>query len=448
MKWLPRKVGLVLLYCLVIAVPFFLENAGELPGFLSLRLRDKIQTIGEWYQRWSYGPRTQQARYTAVVTLNTHDFPVLSEACRQRALVSRLVPILVQAGAGEVVLDLAFTRTICQDNKNEHATADLEAVLEKTSTEVPIVLGQASQSVARLTDEEQKKRLLAQGLQADDLVAKPLIELPLHDRRYQISTGLICMNLDPRKVPLSWNAYVDDGRLSRLPSGDTLSYTAAWVYRSSFPDGTNELEAMKEASRHPLTSLLPTSKFIRVKASALMCKDPSNSSFQPCIGGPPVNAGRQLRGKIVVLGWEDNDRDLVETPVGIVAGVFVQANYIESLLDSRCLRVISMSLQVLLSALWFGFIELSFLIHRESVEKALAGAVLVFIVGALLFYYVAVVNFGFYLALLPPSFLAILARCWYKWSERDKSKPPAALRPGKLGHDANVTQTPAPVATV
>ena len=73
-----------------------------------------------------------------------------------------------------------------------------------------------------------------------------------------------------------------------------------------------------------------------------------------------------------------------------------------------------------MSAFWFGLIELSFLIYAKSIGKALAGAILVFIGGAFLFYYVAVVNLGFYLALLPPSFVAVLLRCWYQWSERKK----------------------------
>src|SRR4029077_17083367 len=125
-------------------------------------------------------------------------------------------------------------------------------------------------------------------------------------------------------------------------------------------------------------------------------------------------------------------------PVGSPAGVFVQANYIESLLDSRYLHVIPTWVQLLLSAVWFGCIELSFLIYKESIEKALAGAIAVFIVGAFLFYYVAVVNLGFYLALLPPSLVAILLRCWYQWSERkDDEKPKLAEPPPQHGNCAD-----------
>ncbi len=420
-----RIIYALVIYVLAFSVPFLLENAAELPEYLPRPLRQKLEAIGARYQRWSNGPRAHQSRYTAVVTLNQDDFPVLREACKQRAAVAKLLPILVQAGASEVVLDLAFTRKICPETENEHATSDLTAGLRKAAAEVPVIVGQASFTVREDTDETHSAHLRAQGLGEDDLVVKPIIELPFEDPHFQISSGLIRSNLDPRKVPLSWPAYKEEGdKVAPAPSGKTLSWMAALAYRAPFPDGTVELDNLLRDGRHPFTSLLERSAFIRVRAAALMCKDHSSDTLQACPDGPPADVRRQLAGKIVLLGWEDDPRDLVETPIGKLPGVFVQANYIESLLDSRCLHLISTAWQFGLSALWFGFIELSFLVYSKSIEKALAGAVVVFMVGAFLFYYVAVVNLGFYLALLPPSFVAILLRCWYQWSERKHDNKP------------------------
>ncbi len=125
-----------------------------------------------------------------------------------------------------------------------------------------------------------------------------------------------------------------------------------------------------------------------------------------------------MRGKVIVLGSEDDKEDQIETPVGTLPGIFAQANFIESLLDSRYLRVVSIWWQLGISILWFGLIELSFFVYPASLERALLGAMIGFGVGAFFFYYVAVVNLGFYLALLPPSFAAVLLRCWHQLSER------------------------------
>jgi hypothetical protein len=438
-----RRPGPVLyafgIYALAFAVPFLLENASELSEHLPPSLRQGLETIGAKYQRWTNGPRAHESRYTAVVTLNQKDFKVLREACKQRALVTKLLPQLVQAGAGEIVLDLAFTRTFCAETDTEHATGDLKASLIKAGAEVPVVVGQLSVIVKKDQDETDKARLLAEGLGEDDLVVKPLIDLPLQDPSYQISSGLIRLNLDPSKVPLSWTAFTeDDERVARAPSGKTLPFVVALAYRAPFPHGTAELEALLRDGVHPFTSLLAKKDFIRVKAADLLCKDQASGAFQACPKGPPADVRRQLQGKIVLLGWEDNPNDLVDTAIGTLPGVFVQANYIESLLDSRYLRVIPTWLQLLLSAVWFGCIELSFLIYKKSIEKALAGAIAVFIVGAFLFYYVAVVNLGFYLALLPPSLVAILLRCWYQWSEgKDDEKPKSAEPPPQHGNCAD-----------
>jgi hypothetical protein len=194
-----------------------------------------------------------------------------------------------------------------------------------------------------------------------------------------------------------------------------LAFAAAKSYRAPFPNGVGSLTALNDEGRHPLTTLLSMGKFIQIEASKL-CRDKKTSDFS-CDGGVPSEVRRKLNGKIVLLGWEDNPGDIFITPAGRLPGVFLQANFIESLLDSRYLRVPSTRWQIGLSAFWFLFIELSFVIYRDATEKALAGAIIVFIVGAFLFYYIAVVNLGFYLALLPPSFVAVLLRCWYKLSE-------------------------------
>jgi hypothetical protein len=425
-----RIIYALAIYAAAFSVPFVLENAAELADYLPQSMRSGLEAVGTTYQRWSNGPRARQTRYTAVVTLSQKNFPILKEACKQRALVGQLLPMLVQAGASEIVLDLAFTRSYCPDTETEHATACLKAEILNAAIQVPVLIGQASWVWGEL-DEKEAARLRLQGFQESAVLLKPLIDLPLQDSQYQLSTGLIQLNQDLRKVPLSWTAYEEQGnKLVRLSPTKTLSFAAARAYRAAFPDGTAELDALEAQGRHPLTSLLPKDKFIEASAAELMCQSPAAGTYEACPGAPSVSVKRKLNGKVVLLGWADNPDDIHATPAGHQPGVYLQANFIESLLDSRYLRVISRSWQLILSAIWFGFIELAFLIYRDSLQKALAGATLVFIVGAFLFYYVAVVNLGFYLALLPPSLLAVLLRCWYQWSHmKETSKEQETHRP-------------------
>ena len=84
------------IYAVALCVPFLLENAGELSEYLPDAVKERLETAASSYQRWTNGPRSNEARYTAVVTLNETDFPdVLSEACKQRELAAQLLPLLV-----------------------------------------------------------------------------------------------------------------------------------------------------------------------------------------------------------------------------------------------------------------------------------------------------------------------------------------------------------------
>jgi CHASE2 domain-containing sensor protein len=435
------------IYALAFCLPFLLENAAELSEYLPQSVKDKLETVGSAYQRWTDGPRTSEARYTAIVTLNEIDFPVLDEACKQRATVANLIPLLLQAGAGEVVIDLAFTRNICPESDDPMATCALQRELWNAAKRVPVIVGQASRKLEEL-DEKEADRGPGRGIGENGLLLRPVIDLPLNNPDYQISVGLIRLNQDFRRIPLSWSGYEEQGNgtLSKAGMQPTLAFAAAKSYRAAFPGGTSNLDRLNAEGRHPMTSLLPMSKLIQVEASELMCRGKDTRVLTSCKGGVPAEVRRKLNGKIVLLGWEDNREDVYTTPAGRLPGVFLQANFIESLLDSRYLRVPSTWWQIALSLVWFAFIELAFLIYRDETEKALAGAVVVFVAGAFLFYYIAVVNLGFYLALLPPSFVAVLLRCWYQWSEHkqgENNKHEPHTKHGVLSDAGPVDATPA-----
>jgi len=92
----------------------------------------------------------------------------------------------------------------------------------------------------------------------------------------------------------------------------------------------------------------------------------------PCNSAANLAAKDKLRGKTVVVGWRDDNTDIYQTPAGQLGGVFLQANYIESLLDGRLLHTIKLRWQVLLTLLWFILVEWP--LHYWS-DSALAPAV-------------------------------------------------------------------------
>lgn len=409
-----------LIYALALCIPFTLENASELAEHLPATFKDGLQNIGAIYKRWPIGPRASVARYTAVVTIEEERFKIAGSACKLRSLTADLIPLLVEAGAVEIVIDYAFSKETCPVKPQENATGRLRAALAKGAANLPIVVGQWDSILKNLSADKQA-RFRSQGFKENGLLALPIIDLPSLDSGSEISVGLLRFNLDMRKVPLTWTTYEERGdSLSPAEARKTLSFQAALKYREPFPKGTAELDRLEQEGRHPLTSFLAREKFIEVKAADLFCET-TQHELSPCPQGPPKRIARHLRGKVIVMGSEDTD-DQIETPVGTLPGRYAQANYIESLLDSRYLRVVSIWWQLGISILWFGLIELSFFVYRDSPERALLGAVIGIVVGAFFFYYVAVVNLGFYLALLPPSFVAVLLRCWYQWSERSHER--------------------------
>ncbi len=288
-----HNVGRFGIYALALCVPFVLENTSELAEYLPTGFKHALEDIGAIYKRWTIGPRASVARYTAVVTLNEERFKIAGSPCRLRSLVADLIPLLVEAGAAEIVIDYAFSKDKCLVAPNENATGKLKAALAKGAANLPIVVGQWESTLKKLSDEEQA-RFRSQGFEENGLLAEPIIDLSSLDSGSEISVGLLRMNQDIRKVPLTWTTYEKRGdSLSHAVAGKTLSFQAALNYRKAFPDGTAELDQLQRERRHPLTTFLPRKKFIEAKAADLFCETTSHE-LGACPQGPPKGVLRNV----------------------------------------------------------------------------------------------------------------------------------------------------------
>lgn len=400
-SWLQRGLASLVIYAVAFSAPFMLENASEIGDLLPAFAR-RLMDSGAWYQiMTSAGPRHVLPRYTALVALDPKTLPpslLLNVCAEERELIARLIRKVDRAQPSMIVLDFVFLKESCdppqtgRDSGTEHVTQALQEVAGRR----PVIIGQEV------------------TIENEELVTKPSIPL---DQKAGIESALVTYNKDLRKVPLMWDVR-SPGAGSSSDSMDTLAYKTARLYRAAFPDQGKALKDLSDSGRHPYTNFIPENKFAEADAFALLC-DPQQHSgreWRSCTDAEgDATASGKLKGHIAVVGWRAGD--LHHTIIGDMPGFVIHANYIEALLDEHYLKTIDFRWQLFLSALWFLCMDIPFWIREHETARPFATALLVWIASALLVYYVAVVNLGFYSGLLVPSLAALAIRSTYRWHE-------------------------------
>jgi hypothetical protein len=264
------------------------------------------------------------------------------------------------------------------------------------------MIAQGAESLSQVT-EGRAEQLRRKGFSEDDLLMVPTVRFA--DSSADIEYGLIRLNADTIKVPIQWYAReTEDGPLTFR---EGLAFAAAKVYRRGFPDGGRRLDQLAKSGYHPVTSFLRESDFAISPAEELVCL--------PATSGCALSGEhrRRLHGRIAVIGFDADRNDLWNTAIGRLPGFVLQANYLESLLDSRVYRPVRLYYQILLSLAWFCLIELPFWRPHFSTGRALLTSCALSGLIMFVLYYVLLVNFTWYVSLAPPSILAILGRISY-----------------------------------
>lgn len=407
-----------LLYGIALLLPFAVEHADEFVAHFPASVRARFERLNLKYQTWTAGPRTLEARYTALIKFTDRSLPsVLDESCKQRELVQRLLPQLADSGVSLIVIDVAFLKGNCPESPGNSDTAQLIQALSATAERVAIVLSQTSASLDELPEEDALKAR-NHGMAPNAVLLRPLIPVPNMSANSAVLIGLARLNDDISRVPLEWLTYEQqNGVLVDSGPRPSIALQAARVYRSAFPDGTRDLDQLTAHGLHPFTRFLPMRKLLSIDAADLLCGTGFEAGGKLVCNGVENQSGwrQKLRGKIAILGWDGVPKETWQTPVGPMPGIAIHANFIESLLDSHYLKPISYTWQVIASLIWFILIEVTFYLWPE---RAYVPAMLLMMTVSFLVYYVAVVNLGYYLALLPPSFCVLLLRFWQHWFER------------------------------
>jgi CHASE2 domain-containing sensor protein len=267
---------------------------------------------------------------------------LLTNTCASRLFIARLVPDLNALGAGAIVIDKYYSHDACA----EAATNDLfESALE--ASPVPVVVGRPT-------------HVLSDSSKLDGCIG---LSQGFAFKPSNVSVGLTRLNTNPLKIPLHWPVY-DDTTNPKSPSAaadaDSTSLSLA-AAKAAWPtiESMGQMPARLKAGTHPYTTFIdpPNIHAMNVICAAEPHPAPFDKIDMSALcntpGWTPKNKtnidgqGLNLSGKIVVVG-DFSDLDMQPFPTqpqnqvvpssnGQVPGVYLQANYVESLLDQRFL---------------------------------------------------------------------------------------------------------------
>jgi CHASE2 domain-containing sensor protein len=223
------------------------------------------------------------------------------------------------------------------------------------------------------------------------------------------------VNIDPdtRKLPLKWLVFpskADKDHDSRQVWRETLALTAAQAY------GKGQLEAehrrlaeLLNPVRHPYISFLNLDQFkpYRLLAGFVLCGRQVKQGEDATACPASSSDLGVLSGRIVVIG-EITDQDVKSTVVGRIPGVFLQANFIEALLDDRYYEGYPL-LNYVFGLLFLAGLEAILMVFQRSWVKKL-GAILALMIAMLFLLYLVISDLQLYVNPLPFILLALVVR--------------------------------------
>jgi hypothetical protein len=340
-----------------ILAALMLSDLGDFMGVSPLdsnscQLTDKDQSsisarmylpIARWALRYTPTPSV------AIIYIDpSHDPPdLVNNTCASRAFLARLVPALNALNAHVIVIDKYYSAGACaEQDKNNAFIAAME------SSKIPIVVGQQTHGIS-------------DGSSLAGCMA-PTKRLEF-SKTSKVLYGVTRIDNDDLKIPLRWPIYADPADAPPVPGdtsapkqldpalGDTLSLVAAKAVDPNI-ESNPAVQKMLAAQVDPYTTFL---NLPHITALTALCsaeasprapidEQPGDELCKPWVR-PLDNLdgkGLSLGSKIVVIG-DISDADMKPFPTNLAPfpanerpGVFLQANYVQALLDHRFLREI------------------------------------------------------------------------------------------------------------
>jgi CHASE2 domain-containing sensor protein len=369
--WVTFLVASICVFSLEALFDYYLENDEAGP------VTQSVFGMSGVYQGLVASPHKPVWHYTVTIEINPRKDPKTppgSHICAQREMTAELLRTVASAWPGVIVLDKYYQPgTPCiEDSKLEGAIAEVRK-------ETPIVVG-------RLAEDE--------GSPGNFYLAPSLIDSPSR------LEGVVNIDPDTRKAPLRWPLYPTevDARARKGISGhDTLALAAARAYDPELFRNHPKLEGFARDYRNPYVSFLKDSE----GRSILVCQ---------VLGGecpaPQVNK-RVFSGKIVLIGEINSLMDSHPTPIGNLSGLYIQANYIEALIDDRYFRPLPVLDYVFGFIFLAGFELIVYIYHGRSVMLVFIPALFCTTFLAL---YLIVMHWQWYVNPLPVTAAAVVLR--------------------------------------
>jgi hypothetical protein len=206
-----------------------------------------------------------------------------------------------------------------------------------------------------------------------------------------IKKGYIQLPYDIRKVPL------------RLKIKDEINNESE-KYIDSFSEAIvravdeNALKSLENDDSLPYGSYIRAEDFTQIFASTVLEK--SASDLQ--------NLKRVLRHKIVLVGGAWHNRafkygsqvDTYLTPVGYIGGVFIHANYVEALLDSRTYKPLRSNILFAIEFLISIIVAMIFALSKKASSKIIIVSILCLFFAV--FSYFSLQNLGVFFDIFVP----------------------------------------------
>ena len=164
----------------------------------------------------------------------------------------------------------------------------------------------------------------------------PTLELPIPES----NSGLLRLDADTRRIPLSWPVIQQDGTVK---DEDTLAWITAKAADASALE-TAQLQRARRGAEQPFSTMTKLNTF---SALRIVCGEGAKPTvdWQACTSAERMN---DINGAIVVIGDHNGETDQHSTIGGLIYGVDLQANYVAALLDQRttlrCSQIQKMSL--------------------------------------------------------------------------------------------------------
>jgi class 3 adenylate cyclase/CHASE2 domain-containing sensor protein len=353
------------------------------------------------YQRMVATPRNPIPRYTAVVEIDPERDPGsvgMLDLCRQRQMMSVLIRRIAAAMPSVIVIDKFFGETACPGDINPA----LIAAMSEVNAKIPVVVGR------RIVDGTYLQTSLLSGL--------------------GLREAIVNIDRDTRKLPLEWQVYRSKADMDRDTGQvwrETLAFTAAKAYEKGNLEARHPyLAKLLHSVRNPYISFLDLDQFkpYRYLAGFVLCgrEVKPGEDATACPGAPSELSA--LSGKIVVIGEISRDQDVKTTVVGQIPGVYLQANFIEALLDDRYYEG-SPVLNYVFGFLFLASVEIILVVFRSSWAKKL-GAIGLLVLAMLFLLYIVITDFHRYVNPVPFIALALLLRALAANLPRWKAKAP------------------------